>query len=180
MRFMNDYDIDDARRRYASHPILGPATRTLSNLRDAANANSDGWAYWPKPTRAAEKLMALIEGDEHPGGRNGARYDDERTDATEAKLRKAYGPIKSFRTRESIDFQIVEPGATKTVRVEVDVERATLRETWEIDVAPELEGEELREALNAALFNSNARFISQTSDNEEGRTIDFESAEVVR
>lgn len=28
-----------------------------------ANRNSDGWAYWPKPFRAAARLMEPVEGD---------------------------------------------------------------------------------------------------------------------
>ena len=101
MRFMNDYDIDDALRRFPDHPVLGPATRTLASLRDAANRNSDGWCYWPKPARSAAKLMELIEGD----GTNHYRYGD-REDATPAKLRAALAPIKAFRTRSGIDFKI--------------------------------------------------------------------------
>jgi hypothetical protein len=101
MRFMNEYDIDDALGRFRDHPVLGPATRTLASLRDAANSNSDGWCYWPKPARSAAKLMELIEGD----GTNYYRHG-EREDATPAKLRAALTPIKSFRTRSGIDFQI--------------------------------------------------------------------------
>jgi hypothetical protein len=97
---MNDWDIAEARARYAAHPILGPATQTLANLRDAANDNSDGWAYWPKPARAAAKLMELIEPD-------GLR-PWETPDVTAAQLRKALAPIKAFRTRTGIDFTIVE------------------------------------------------------------------------
>lgn len=106
MRFMNSYEIDEACIRYRAHPVLGPATQTLAALRDAANHNSDGWAYWPKPCRAAAKLMALIEGDEHPEGVRGARFDDERADATPEKLHAAYTPIKAFRTRSGISFNI--------------------------------------------------------------------------
>lgn len=108
MRFMNTWEIDEAARRCANHPVLGPATQTLVALRDCADQNSDGWAYWPKPARAANKLMALIEGDEHPEGRRGARFDDEREDATSAKLRAAYVPVKAFRTRSGLNFNIYE------------------------------------------------------------------------
>jgi hypothetical protein len=103
MKFMNHWDIEDAAVRWRNHPVLGPATQTLSNLRDAANANSDGWAYWPKPARAAAKLMELIEGD----GTNQYRYGD-REDATPERLKAAYRPLKSFHTRSGLDFEIVE------------------------------------------------------------------------
>jgi hypothetical protein len=71
---------------------------------NAVNANSDGWAYWHAPTKAAAKLMKLIEGDDP----REARFDRERGDATYAKLRAAYVPLKSFRTRRGIAFDIVE------------------------------------------------------------------------
>ena len=77
MRFMNHWDIDEACQRWANHPVLGPASQTMRNLRDVADANSDGWAYWPKPARSAAKLMELIEGN----GTNEYRYG-EREDAT--------------------------------------------------------------------------------------------------
>lgn len=103
MRFMNTYDIDDAAQRFANHPVLGPATQTLANLRDAADANSDGWAYWPKPARAAAKLMDLIETAKLDWYRGG----EPKT--TEAQLRKAYAPLKALRTRTGLDFEIVLP-----------------------------------------------------------------------
>jgi hypothetical protein len=106
MLFMNEWDIDEALARYVGHPVLGPATQTLANLRDATNANSDGWAYWPKPCRAAKRLQELIQ-----GGRD-SRWDTERADVTVAAYRKALVPIKSFRTRVAssvgMDFEIVE------------------------------------------------------------------------
>jgi hypothetical protein len=102
---MNRWDIEEAVARYATHAVLGPATRTLQSLRDAADANSDGWAYWPKPARAAARLMELIERD----GTARYRFDQEREDATETELRKAYAPLKAFRTRSGLSFEIYEP-----------------------------------------------------------------------
>lgn len=107
MRFMNEWDIDNALRNWAGHPVLEPAAQTLSNLRDAVNENSDGWPYWGKPLRAAAKLMELIEGD----GTSAYRYGP-REDATPEKYKAALIPIKSFRTREGAKhgffFKIVE------------------------------------------------------------------------
>lgn len=104
MRFMNEYDIECAKRLYASHPVLGPATRTLGNLEDWTNYNSDGWAYWPKPARAAARLMELIERD----GTSRYEYDTWREDATAAEYRAALRPIKAFRTRQKATFEIEE------------------------------------------------------------------------
>lgn len=103
MRFMNTYEIDDARDRWRDHPILGPATQTLANLRDVANQNSDGWCYWPKPARAANKLMELIEGD----GTWDARYGD-RADLTKVGLKAAYRPIRAFLTRNHLTCVIID------------------------------------------------------------------------
>ena len=104
MRFMNQWDIEDAAYRYSEHRILRPATLTLRNLMDWTNRNSDGWAYWPKPARAAARLMELIERD----GSGGYRFDGERKDATVEEYRKALRPIKAFRTRQGADFDIEE------------------------------------------------------------------------
>ena len=99
MRYMNHWDIEEAGARYHGHPLLGPATETLANLAEWTDRNSDGWAYWPKPCRAAGRLMALIH-----------TYDDagEVTAADVADYRAALRPIKAFRTRQGADFQIVE------------------------------------------------------------------------
>jgi hypothetical protein len=102
MRFMNDYDIARAQARHGEHPVLGPALETLGNLVVWTNCNSDGWAYWPKPCRAAAKLMQLIEGD----GTWEARENLER--ATPEALKAALRPVKAFRTRQGADFVIVE------------------------------------------------------------------------
>lgn len=102
MTFMNEYDIQDAASRYANHPTLGPAVLQLLYLVNWTNHNSDGWAYWPKPCRAAAKLQALIQGERL------SRFDDERADATPAALRAALAPIKAFRTRQGADFTIVD------------------------------------------------------------------------
>lgn len=99
--YMNEYEIERATARYAGHPILGPATRTLHNLMDAANSNSDGWCYWPKPARAAKSLMLMI-------GTERAYMDDpERTDVTVEQYRRVLAPVKAFRTRSGIPFDVV-------------------------------------------------------------------------
>ena len=46
--------------------------------------------------------MELIEGD----GTSAYRYGP-REDATPELLKKAYAPLKSFRTRSGLDFEIV-------------------------------------------------------------------------
>lgn len=94
MSWMNEHDIVEASIRFAEHPVLGPATRTLWELMTDVNSHSDGWPYWRAPANAAAKLMELIEGDRSWDARHG-----DREDVTLEQLRKAYRPIKAFRTR---------------------------------------------------------------------------------
>jgi hypothetical protein len=105
MRFMNTWEIDAALERYGEHSTLGPATRTLASLRDAADAHSDGWCYWPAPCRAAAKLIELIE-------RADSRRLDGGHEPTSAELSAAYRPLKSFRTRSGLAFEIHERSAS--------------------------------------------------------------------
>jgi hypothetical protein len=105
MMFLNTYEIDEARARYASHPVLGPAAQTLANLRDAADANSDGWAYWPKPARAAALLQKILTNARTHTFRS---WDPDYVEPTAADVRRAYAPIKAFRTRSGIAFDIVD------------------------------------------------------------------------
>ena len=97
--FMNEMDVDDALRTHRDDRILGPAVRTLSNLRDCTNQNSDGWAYWPRPQRAAARLIDLIQA--------ATRYNDPKL-PTRGEVRKAYTPIRSFLTRHNLTCEIVE------------------------------------------------------------------------
>lgn len=110
MMFMNEYEIEELAVAWRQHPIMGPAAHSLKNLMEWANANSDGWHSWPKPCRAAKQLQELLQGyvaeggDRCPecqaGGVSGyhRRYCS-RPDVTREAVRKAYKPIKAFRTR---------------------------------------------------------------------------------
>lgn len=108
MLFLNTYEIDDAVRRFAGDPVLGPASQTLANLRGAADENSDGWAYWPKPARAARALQQLLS-----DARWNREYDwrEDYKAPTSDDVQRAYRPIKAFQTRSKIAFDIVEPVA---------------------------------------------------------------------
>lgn len=101
MRFMNRWDIEDAARYFEAHPVLGPASVTLRNLMEWTDSHSDGWAYWPKPCRAAARLQELLE-ENHPFR---ASYE---TTATVEQYKAALRPVKAFRTRQGADFEIVE------------------------------------------------------------------------
>jgi hypothetical protein len=104
MRFMNEYEIDASALRWSDHPVLGPATATLQNLMVAANENSDGWAYWPKPCRAAAGLQELVE----RANLARLRFDREYSEPTAEDLKRALRPVKAFRTRSKLPFEIEE------------------------------------------------------------------------
>lgn len=91
MMFMNEWDIENAVRWFGPEtPHLAQAAQTLQRLMGWANSHSDGWAYWPKPARAAKGLMTLLD--------DADRFDP--VDVSDADLRKAYSPIKAMLTRE--------------------------------------------------------------------------------
>lgn len=93
---MNESDIDDAVRRWSYDPVLGPAARTLASLRDAVNRNSDGWCYWRKPSNASRMLQSLLS--EPPTNR----------DVIREAYKRSLTPIKAFRTRSGIEFEIYD------------------------------------------------------------------------
>lgn len=116
MRYMNDYDIEMALRRYSrgNTPNRHAAAQTILNLADWTNHNSDGWAYWPKPARAAARLMELLESD----GTWEAQRRLEETDATDREFLDALRPVKSFLTRQGVTHSevIVDPAWFEEVR----------------------------------------------------------------
>jgi hypothetical protein len=93
MRYMNDYDLEQARRRFTglTMPNRLALVMVVDNLREQTDMVSDGWAYWPKPRRAADKAMALIDSSTF----------SVREDITDAEMRAAVRPIKSFLTRHA-------------------------------------------------------------------------------
>jgi hypothetical protein len=103
---MNDYDIDRALRTFdpMTTPNRAYAAAVVANLADWANRNSDGWAYWPKPCRAAEKTMRLVASTT-----NAENDRRRRVDATDAELTAALRPVKSFLTRHGVPHADVLP-----------------------------------------------------------------------
>lgn len=95
--FMNEYEIDEAVRRYADDPILGKASRFLQEFKDEVNAHSDGWAYWKPGMTSAGKLMTLIR-----SARDIPEWDAIDEKAKEKMFLKALTPIKCFMTRHGL------------------------------------------------------------------------------
>lgn len=99
MLYMNDFDLAFAGSRFARGrtPNRLALTRVVDELRHWTNDNSDGWAYWPKPCRAARSAMVLIQSTT-----NAANHEQEAHDITEAELKAALRPIKAFLTRQQV------------------------------------------------------------------------------
>lgn len=83
-------------------PNLSAAAQTLTGLIVWTNANSDGWAYWPKPVRSAKSLQTILAAALSEYHRTGV-VDD----TTGPALKKAYTPIKAFLTRQQADHSKV-------------------------------------------------------------------------
>ncbi len=99
MRYMNRYELERAAMTFPpeTYPNLARANLTVMRLANWADRNSDGWAYWPKPARAANKLMELLQ----------TADPWEPVDITGAELRKASAPIKAFLTRQGINHDLI-------------------------------------------------------------------------
>lgn len=97
-QFMNDYDIESARRRFtrAACPNRLALAITVERLAEWTNNHSDGWAYWAKPRNAADRAMTLINST--TSAANDAQED---VDATDAEVAAAMKPIKAFLTRQA-------------------------------------------------------------------------------
>lgn len=95
-RFMNDYDLHVARSSYGrgNTPNRLALTMVVDHLREWADCNSDGWAYWPKPVRAAAKAIDLIDSRTRED-----RDRMQREDIADAEMQAAVKPIKAFLTR---------------------------------------------------------------------------------
>lgn len=100
MLYMNDYDLSFAKVRFdrAGCPNRYHLATAVDSLREWADRNSDGWAYWPKPARAARKAMLLIQSTT-----NAANTEQEMEDATDAETKAALAQIKRFLTTQGVD-----------------------------------------------------------------------------
>lgn len=97
MRFMNEYEVEDALRTFDPDvtPNRARAAANLARLVEWTNANSDGWPYWAKPARSAAKVMDLLTGD----GTWATKERLETEDCTAAELTAALRPVKAMLTR---------------------------------------------------------------------------------
>ncbi|HEX9085916.1 MAG TPA: hypothetical protein VF867_00130 [Arthrobacter sp.] len=97
MTWMNEYEVERAVARFGEDtPYLRRGARVLYSLMEWTNSHSDGWPYWQKPARAANKLMGVLA-----SASNTPRGGE--VDITDADLKKALSPIKAFLTRQGVD-----------------------------------------------------------------------------
>jgi len=95
--FLNKFEVDHYRYTFTDRqPNLQRGALVLSRLMWWADANSDGWAYWPKPARSAKKLQTLLYGK-----------DAYSPDVTDAELKAALSPVKAFLTRHGVSHEKV-------------------------------------------------------------------------
>lgn len=87
MKYMNEYDIDNALERGRRNPTSYQykAALIISYLKEAVDQCSDGWAYWRAPARAAQQMMTIALG---------AQCDEK-------QYKKAVSAIKAFYTRNA-------------------------------------------------------------------------------
>lgn len=104
MKFMNEYDLEEAVDRFSNDvtPNRGRVAQTVYALMQWTNQNSDGWPYWSKPVQAARKALELIDP---------ITWEDvqrmEGEDCTVAELTAALTPIKAFLTRQGVEHRTI-------------------------------------------------------------------------
>lgn len=95
--WMNEYEIEQMLRRFDEDTNLMRGARTLYRLMRWTNSHSDGWPYWQKPSRAATRLMKLLQAKDAEYRRTG-----DVADVDYKELQKTLTPIKAFLTREGV------------------------------------------------------------------------------
>ncbi len=107
--FMNEYEVEEMflRAKNDNTPNRERGATILYNLMQWTNRNSDGWAYWPKPSRAARRLMEVLSKGDH------VRYvvpiwpEDRPEDISSEELKAGLAPIKAFLTRMGVAHEEV-------------------------------------------------------------------------
>lgn len=90
---MNQHEIEWAAKQQHHCPNVRKGCTLLLRLVEAVNEQSDGWAYWSAPSKAAQKLIDLLSSTGNLNyGTSGS--------ITPAELRKAIVPIRTMVTRQ--------------------------------------------------------------------------------
>jgi hypothetical protein len=104
MSWLNEYEVGEAIRSAEfngqfgdDHPNALKGAQVLDRLMRWTNSNSDGWPYWKLPSNAAKRLMEALY------VRYFSAYDKRVTaDMTDAELKAALTPIRSFLRRHGV------------------------------------------------------------------------------
>jgi len=91
---MNQGDIEMAASNRHDCPNVRKGFRLLHSLLMAVNSQSDGWAYWSAPSKAADKLMTLLR------TAGNIWYDTSGT-ITASELKSAISPIRRMVTLQT-------------------------------------------------------------------------------
>ena len=107
--WMNRYEVSETAERVdaTEFPNVAQVAQTVENLMHWADENSDGWTYWPKPSRAASKAMEMLDAHEKAERRGWTPQDGDVEDITDADMRKVLSPIKAFLTRQGVEHKNV-------------------------------------------------------------------------
>jgi len=95
MMVLNEWEVEEMERRYYGsdiEPNMARATRALARFVTWTNDHSDGWPYWPKPSRAARRLMEDIY-----------RAHMDCRDLTPREVTMGLRSVKAFLTRQGAD-----------------------------------------------------------------------------
>ena len=96
MTYLNEDDLQEAIFRFGlCAPNRAHVARVVRNLASWANENSDGWAYWPAPRRAAANAISEIHAYTHV-----EMVAQEQKDISDRQVRTLLVPIKSFCTKQ--------------------------------------------------------------------------------
>ena len=92
--FMNQGDIEAAYSNHHDCPNVRKGVALLHSLMQAVNEQSDGWAYWSPPSKAAEKLWELLKTT------GNLLYGNTHGTITADQLKQAITPIRRMVTAQ--------------------------------------------------------------------------------
>jgi hypothetical protein len=115
--WMNEHEVEEAVDLFDSARSATPNLAAGASVLDALVAwtndgRSDGWPYWRAPARAAKALMELL-GAHTYAARFGYYQGTAKTleDVSAADLNRALRPVKSFLTKQGVDWNAELPWA---------------------------------------------------------------------
>jgi hypothetical protein len=89
--WLNQSDIEGMAERRHACPNVRKGVKLLYVLMQAVNDQSDGWPYWSAPSRAAARLMELLDDRANP-------FRGPSRTMTEQELKAAVTPIRRMVT----------------------------------------------------------------------------------